>query len=62
MNIIKQIIPDEYKRLEETCELHNVPRIGTDGNVLYQGIQLNLAQPEHEDSSSMFKNSLIYYC
>ncbi|KAF9065742.1 hypothetical protein BDP27DRAFT_1366135 [Rhodocollybia butyracea] len=51
VNIIKKIIPEEYKHLEETCELHNVPRIGTDGNVLYQGIQLNLAQPEHEDSS-----------
>ncbi|KAF9016251.1 hypothetical protein BDP27DRAFT_1440716 [Rhodocollybia butyracea] len=51
VNIIKKIIPEEYKHLEETCELHNIPRIGTDGNVLYQGIQLNLAQPEHEDSS-----------
>ncbi|KAH7868085.1 uncharacterized protein C8R40DRAFT_1178297 [Lentinula edodes] len=49
VNMFRRILPTEYKILEDACELNNVPRIGTDDNALYQGLQLNVSQPVHGD-------------
>ncbi|KIK60687.1 hypothetical protein GYMLUDRAFT_59402 [Collybiopsis luxurians FD-317 M1] len=44
----------EYEALETAAELHNVPQIGTDNNICFQGVQLNLSQPVFDNDTSMF--------
>ncbi|KAH7876528.1 uncharacterized protein C8R40DRAFT_1169638 [Lentinula edodes] len=49
VNMFRRILQQNTKILEDACELNNVPRIGTDDNALYQGLQLNVSQPVHGD-------------
>lgn len=59
MDIFKRLLPQEYKVLENNAELHNVPRIGTDDNVCFTGVQYNVAKPQPEEDSE-FQSSFIY--
>ncbi|KAJ3804119.1 hypothetical protein F5876DRAFT_83747 [Lentinula aff. lateritia] len=59
VDIFKQILPQEYKILEQTCELHNVPRVGTDDNVCFTGVQTNIARPKSEETGKLIVLSIL---
>ncbi|KAJ3937632.1 MAG: hypothetical protein NXY57DRAFT_1034349 [Lentinula lateritia] len=57
----RRLLPAEYKCLETACDLNNVPRIGTDDNVLYQGVQLNLSDPVYDTGVINFIKALAFF-
>ncbi|KAJ3846407.1 hypothetical protein EV368DRAFT_69952, partial [Lentinula lateritia] len=61
VDIFKQILPQEYKILEQTCELHNVPCVGTDDNVCFTGVQTNIARPKSEETDVGCIEELLFF-
>ncbi|KAJ3897346.1 hypothetical protein F5879DRAFT_927913, partial [Lentinula edodes] len=61
VDIFKQLLPQEYKVLEDNAELHNVPRIGTDDNVCFTGVQLNIADPQPEEDKPTCIETLFFF-
>lgn len=44
MEAVKRFVPTEFQEeLEENAEANNIPSIGTPGNYVFPGMQLNIA-------------------
>ncbi|KAJ3847206.1 hypothetical protein EV368DRAFT_87994 [Lentinula lateritia] len=61
VNMFRRILPAEYKILDDACELNNVPRIGTNDNALYQGVQLNISQLVHLNGAVDHIEALAFF-
>ncbi|KAJ3928914.1 MAG: hypothetical protein NXY57DRAFT_964082 [Lentinula lateritia] len=61
VDIFKRLLPQEYKVLENNAELHNVPRIGTDDNVCFTGVQYNVAKPQPEEDKPTCIETLFFF-